>query len=234
MQENNSNAVYRAFLEIIKEGIFWFAIAIAYFKTAELMSYFSPKQIMGFVGIEQWYGLGAAALVEGTFVVMKYRLQFDDNPYSKLFSAVMAIGAVTMSFIAQGLDTAVVKGTVENLPLIVQQFMGVFVPAIPVIVMTAITISDAVTRQYRGSTESTTEVLRGFLSKVTQQDLARQAKGSLSLPEGKTSVDVVREIRGTVDVPVKRGPGRPRKVVPVEQKTEADNSANPTPPTLPL
>ena len=231
MQENNSNAVYRAFLEIIKEGIFWFAIAIAYFKTAELMSYFSPKQIMGFVGIEQWYGLGAAALVEGTFVVMKYRLQFDDNPYSKLFSAVMAIGAVTMSFIAQGLDTAVVKGTVENLPLIVQQFMGVFVPAIPVIVMAAITISDAVTRQYRGSTESTTEVLRGFLSKVTQQDLARQAKGNFSL-DGKTSVDAVREIRGTVDVPVKRGPGRPRKVITSNQ--ESENKGNPTPPTLPF
>lgn len=227
MQDNNSNAVYRAVLEVIKEGIFWFAVVLAYFKTAELMSFFSPRRIMGFVGIEEWYGLGAALLVELTFVVMKYRLQFDDNPYSKLFSGIMAVGAIAMSGLAQGLDTAMIKGTVEALPVPVQQFLGVFVPAIPVIVMASITVSDAVTRQYKGSTESTVDVLKGLLGKFAQSPASELVRQTLVAPTTTNN--------RASDIPTKRGPGRPRKIVTpaIEQKPEGDNKENPTLPPSP-
>lgn len=222
-----------AFLEVIKEGIFWLAILWAYFKTAELLSFFSPHNIFGFVGIESWYGYGAAIMVEGMFVVMKYRLQYDKEPVSQMFSTLMAVGALAVSFIAQGLDTVVLQGKISSLPLPMQQIFAVVVPAIPVIVVSAIAISDALTKQYSGKSADVTDLVKLMTAQF-------KGEGKVAQPEPDTEMFpkpiIMPGIVGSaehkitfVNTPVKRGPGRPRKVVAPELPEEHPGTFPPPP-----
>lgn len=125
---------------------FWLSVALAYSKTAELLSIFSPHNFLGYTGIGWVYGYMAALLVEGIFVTMKYRLQQPQNDDARLWTIGLAVGTWGVSMLAQILDSYIYADfvpKVSGLPIEIQTALAFLIPAIPVLVMGAITLADA-------------------------------------------------------------------------------------------
>ena len=198
------------FLTAISEGAFWLAIVLSFWRTADLLTYFSPDVFMGFSGLRGWFGFANATLVEGTFVVSKYRLQRKINSLARVWAIVMAVGAWVFSAVIQGLDVYVNQGRIDELPPEMRLALNWIVPAIPIIVAGVITVADAMTRDYT--------------KRTGQQDSQTLAEAIAML---RTTSPKTERPTTTQSQPFKRGRGRPRKVVPVEEVGEHPESPLP-------
>ena len=199
--------VTNLFLTAISEGAFWLAIVLSFWRTADLLTYFSPDVFMGFSGLRGWFGFAYATLVEGTFVVSKYRLQRKINPLARVWAILMAVGAWVFSAIIQGLDVYVNQGRINELPPEMQLALNWIVPAIPIIVAGVITVADAMTRDYT--------------NKTGQQQTTTLAEAITMLRAGSPKNDVTSTSQPQ---PFKRGRGRPRKVTQTEEVGEQPES----------
>lgn len=142
----NKSAMRDQIVNIILSASFWLSVTLAYSKTAELLSIFAPHTFIGFTGIEWMFGYLAAFLVEGIFVTMKYRLQAPQNDVARLWTIGLAVGTWAISMLAQVLDSYIYADFVPKVSLLpgeVQTALAFLIPAIPVLVMGAITLADA-------------------------------------------------------------------------------------------
>jgi len=196
------------FLTAISEGAFWLAIVLSFWRTADLLTYFSPDVFMGFSGLRGYFGFANATLVEGTFVVSKYRLQRKINPLARVWAILMAVGAWVFSAVIQGLDVYVNQGRINELSPEMKLALNWIVPAIPIIVAGVITVADAMTRDYS--------------QKTGQQ-------GADTLMASPTNTNKKGDTPSAQPQPLKRGRGRPRKVVTTEEA--GDKPQFPLPPT---
>ena len=202
-KDENEFDVTALFLTAISEGAFWLAIVLSFWRTADLLTYFSPDVFMGFSGLRGWFGFANATLVEGMFVVAKYRLQRKLNPLARVWAILMAIGAWVFSAVIQGLDVYVNQGRINELPPEMRLALNWIVPAIPIIVAGVITVADAMTRDYT--------------KRTGQQDSSTLAEAIAILRAGSDKNEVHPS---SPSQPLKRGRGRPRKAVSAEEVGE--------------
>lgn len=194
--------VTNLFLTAISEGAFWLAIVLSFWRTADLLTYFSPDVFMGFQGLRGWFGFANATLVEGTFVVSKYRLQRKINPLARVWAVIMAVGAWVFSAVIQGLDVYVNQGRINELPPEMRLALNWIVPAIPIIVAGVITVADAMTKDYS--------------KKTGAQESATLAE-AISLIRNSSPKNGAMPMAQSFQLP-KRGRGRPRKIVPQSEE----------------
>lgn len=128
----------------IRGFVFWLSVAICGLKTSELMAHFAPDNIFGFTGVAGYYGFACMLLIEGLFVVMKYRLERQMPDNARIITGVFAGILWGVSFIAQGLDSIVMDGAIETLPVEMQLLVTWIIPAVPALVMGAMALADAV------------------------------------------------------------------------------------------
>jgi len=120
---------------IVENGVFLLGMLIMFSKTVDLMSAFAPASIMGYKGIESYYGLACGLLVEGALFVMKLLLPRSKNVFDWLWNAIVVIAPFIISALAQVFDSFLVRETLSSQPAEVQLFVTWFVPSIPTVIM---------------------------------------------------------------------------------------------------
>jgi len=104
-------------------------------KTVDLMSAFAPRSILGYVGIESWYGFAVGVLVEGALFVMKLLLPRPKNVMDWLWNVVVILVPFGISALAQPFDSFLVRDTLSQQPEEIQIFFNWAVPSVPTVIM---------------------------------------------------------------------------------------------------
>ncbi len=120
---------------VMENGAFALGMLLMFSKTVDLMSAFAPKSILGYVGIESWYGLAVGVLIEGALFVMKLLLPRPKNVFDWAWNVVVVLVPFAISALAQVFDSFVVRETLAQQPQEIQVFVTWFVPSIPTIIM---------------------------------------------------------------------------------------------------
>ena len=120
---------------IVENGVFLLGMLLMFSKTVDLMSAFAPSSIMGYKGVETYYGLACGILIEGSLFVMKLLLSRSKNPFDWIWNIVVVIVPFIISALAQVFDSFLIRETMQSQPQEIQIFVNWFVPSIPTIIM---------------------------------------------------------------------------------------------------
>ena len=138
--QNNQNFDYSAWFQnllagLIENGAFLLGMALMFSKTVDLMTAFAPSTILGYEGVEVWYGVAVGVLIEGALFVMKLLLPRPKNVLDWLWNVVVILVPFALSGFAQVFDSFVVRDTLSQQPDSIRVLVAWFVPSIPTIIM---------------------------------------------------------------------------------------------------
>jgi hypothetical protein len=119
----------------IENGILLLGSILLFAKTTELMTAFAPKQIFGYTGIEVFYGMACAIMVEGLFVTMKFQISRSTNPYSWGWNLILIVIPFVISALAQAIDSFMIQKTLAGQPPAVQFLVAWGVPMVPALIV---------------------------------------------------------------------------------------------------
>ncbi len=110
---------------------FGLGMLLMFSKTVDLMSAFAPQTILGYTGLETFYGIAVGVLVEGALFVMKLTLTRARNVLDWLWNVAVVVLPFAISGLAQVVDSFLVRNTLASQPNWVQVLVQWGVPSIP-------------------------------------------------------------------------------------------------------
>jgi len=119
----------------IETGIKFLGALLLFAKTTELMTAFAPKQILGYTGIEVFYGMACAIMVEGLFVTMSFQIKKSPNPQAWTWNLALIAIPFVISALAQPIDSFVMEKTITEQPAPIQFLVSWGVPMVPALIM---------------------------------------------------------------------------------------------------
>lgn len=128
--------------EIILFVVFGWGLLLNFAKTADLMAAFAPSNIAGYEGMETFYGLAVAVLVEGLLLVMKGKALFvkSKSALEWAWDVILTLFPFVISALAQPFDSFMVRDTLSQQPAEIQMILNWGVPAIPSLVLLGIMV----------------------------------------------------------------------------------------------
>ena len=120
---------------LVWNGVFIIAALVLFSKTADLFTAFAPSQLLGYEGIESYYGMVVALMVEGIFVASKFMIASSKNPIAWLWNFGLMVITFAISAVAQSVDSIVVAGTLASQPVEIQLAVTWLVPMVPAAVV---------------------------------------------------------------------------------------------------